>query len=56
MSPPETPLTRLEVRKDGPVALVTLARADVRNAFDDVLIAELTRVFLDFVAGLAHVR
>jgi len=49
MSPSETPLTRLEVRKDGPVVQVTLARPDVRNAFDDVLIAELTRVFLDFV-------
>ncbi|HYR46595.1 MAG TPA: enoyl-CoA hydratase-related protein, partial [Thermoanaerobaculia bacterium] len=49
MSPSETPLTRLEVRKDGPVAYVTLARPDVRNAFDEVLIAELTLVFLDFV-------
>src|SRR5260370_23918882 len=49
MSPPETPFTRLEVRKDGPVARVTLARPDVRNAFDDLLIAELTRVFLEFV-------
>src|SRR5712691_7085450 len=48
MSPPETP-TRLDLRKDGPVARVALARPDVRNAFDDVLIAELTRVFLDFV-------
>jgi len=48
MSPPETP-TRVELRKEGPVARVQLARPEVRNAFDDALIAELTRVFLDFV-------
>ena len=49
MSPSETPFTRLDLRQDGPVARVTLARPDVRNAFDDVLVAELTSVFLDFV-------
>ena len=33
---------RLEVRIDDGVAVVTLARPDVHNAFDEVLIAELT--------------
>jgi methylglutaconyl-CoA hydratase len=37
----ETPRVRLEA--SGPVARITLARPEVRNAFDDVLIAELTR-------------
>jgi methylglutaconyl-CoA hydratase len=35
--------TRLRVERDGAVARVTLARPEVRNAFDDVLIAELIR-------------
>lgn len=39
------PFTRLRVEADGPVARVALARPEVRNAFDDVLIAELTRAF-----------
>ena len=37
--------TRLHLVKDGPVARVALARPEVRNAFDDVLVAELSRVF-----------
>ncbi len=37
-----TELTRLSVRRDGPVAYVTLNRPAVRNAFDERLIAELT--------------
>ncbi|MGH9399158.1 MAG: enoyl-CoA hydratase-related protein [Thermoanaerobaculia bacterium] len=39
------PFTRLRLDVDGPVSRVTLARPEVRNAFDDVLIAELTRAF-----------
>ncbi|HYK41184.1 MAG TPA: enoyl-CoA hydratase-related protein [Thermoanaerobaculia bacterium] len=34
--------------QDGPVARVVLARPEVRNAFDDALIAELTQTFLEF--------
>lgn len=37
----------LIVRKDGAVAVLTLNRPDLRNAFDDVLISNLTGVFLD---------
>ena len=33
--------SRLRLEADGPVARITLARPDVRNAFDEVLIAEL---------------
>lgn len=39
--------TRLRVVSDGPVLRVTLARPEVRNAFDEALIAELTRAFTD---------
>jgi methylglutaconyl-CoA hydratase len=41
-------LSRLRVVRDGPVARVTLARAEVRNAFDEVLIQALTGAFLSF--------
>ncbi len=37
----------LIVEKRGPVAFVTLNRPAVRNAFDDVLISNLTEVFLE---------
>ena len=37
----------LIVEKRNTVAIVTLNRPEVRNAFDDVLIADLTRAFLD---------
>lgn len=37
----------LEVRKEGGVARVTLNRPELRNAFDDALIASLTRNFLE---------
>jgi methylglutaconyl-CoA hydratase len=40
---------RLRVVRDGPVARVTLARPEVRNAFDEVLIDSLTEAFLSFV-------
>jgi methylglutaconyl-CoA hydratase len=50
--PPEeevrlSPETRLRVEPDGAVARVTLARPEVRNAFDDVLITELIRALED---------
>ena len=35
-------LTRIRLERDGAVARLTLARPDVRNAFDDVLIGELS--------------
>jgi methylglutaconyl-CoA hydratase len=38
-----SPETRLHAQLDGPVARLTLARPEVRNAFDDVLIVELSR-------------
>ena len=37
--------TRLVVRRDGALAYVTLARPEVRNAFDATMIAELTATF-----------
>jgi methylglutaconyl-CoA hydratase len=36
---------RLRLSLEGPVARITLARPEVRNAFDDALISELTRAF-----------
>ena len=42
--------SRLRLERDGPVARVTLARPDVRNAFDEALIEELTVVFRDLQA------
>jgi methylglutaconyl-CoA hydratase len=39
------PYRSLRLERRGPVARVTLARPDVRNAFDDGLIEELTRAF-----------
>ena len=41
--------SRLRVVRDGPVARVTLARPEVRNAFDEILIDSLTQAFLSFV-------
>jgi methylglutaconyl-CoA hydratase len=38
-------LSRVRLEKLGPVARVILARPEVRNAFDDVAIGELTEVF-----------
>jgi methylglutaconyl-CoA hydratase len=37
--------TTLDIRRDGPVARVFLNRPDVRNAFNDAVIAELTQAF-----------
>ena len=39
---------RLSVVRDGPICRVTLARPEVRNAFDEVLIQALTGAFLSF--------
>jgi len=39
------PYRNLRLARDGAVLRVTLARPEVRNAFDDVLIEELTRAF-----------
>lgn len=38
-------MSNLLITHDGPVATVTLNRPDLRNAFDDALIAELTEAF-----------
>src|SRR6478752_3826507 len=46
--------SRLRVER-GPVARVSLSRPEVRNAFDDVLVAELTEAFRS-LAGDAEVR
>ena len=40
--------TTVRVEREGPVARVTLVRPEVRNAFDERLIEELTRAFLSF--------
>jgi methylglutaconyl-CoA hydratase len=40
-------MTALRIERDGPVLRVTLARPDVRNAFDAALIAELHQAFAD---------
>src|SRR5215470_5228897 len=39
--------TRLRVTRDDAVLRITLSRPEVRNAFDDVLVAELTTSFHD---------
>jgi methylglutaconyl-CoA hydratase len=38
-------MTNLAIEKQGPVGLITLNRPERHNAFDDVLIAELTEAF-----------
>jgi methylglutaconyl-CoA hydratase len=45
----------LDIRIDGAIATVTLARPEVRNAFNDELIAHLARAFTDLGAE-ANVR
>ncbi len=47
--------TRLRLERDSPVTRVVLNRPEVRNAFDDLLIEELTRAFREIAAG-AEVR
>jgi methylglutaconyl-CoA hydratase len=42
--------SRVRRLTEGPVARIVLARPEVRNAFDDALIAELTRAFSDVAA------
>jgi methylglutaconyl-CoA hydratase len=48
-----SPETRLRVERDGDVVRLTLARPEVRNAFDDVLIVDLTRA-LEELRDRAH--
>jgi len=43
--------TALIVQTDGPVARITLNWPDTRNAFDEVVIAELTRAFTQAIAA-----
>jgi len=50
-----TDYTALIVQADGPVARIILNRPDTRNAFDEVLIAELARAFQE-VGALPAVR
>lgn len=50
MTDKESPFTRLRLEKDGAVSRVTLSRPEVRNAFDDVLILELTQAFARIAA------
>src|SRR5678815_4215500 len=38
-------MTNLAIERQGPVGLITLSRPERHNAFDDVLIAELTEAF-----------
>jgi len=44
-------MTNLAIERQGPVGLITLNRPERHNAFDDVLIAELTAA--GFPAGAA---
>ena len=49
--PCEEPMPNvLRIERSGPVARVWLDRPDVRNAFNDALIAELAAAFADFAA------
>ncbi|MGI4779236.1 MAG: enoyl-CoA hydratase/isomerase family protein [Janthinobacterium lividum] len=41
------PFTTLDLTIDGAVARIRLDRPDTRNAFDDIVIAELTQAFLE---------
>lgn len=45
--------TGLRLERDGAVSRVVLSRPEVRNAFDDVLIAELTRAFSELGSDAA---
>ena len=49
------PFPHLRIERRGPVHRIALARPEVRNAFDDVLIAELTRAFEE-AGGDASIR
>ncbi len=40
-------MTHLKINRNGPLAVVTLNRPDVRNAFNDEVIAEMTAAFQD---------
>ena len=47
--------TAIECEVDAAVAHIRLAQPDTRNAFDDVVIAELTRAFVE-VSAMSNVR
>jgi methylglutaconyl-CoA hydratase len=47
MRPRQATVSALRVEREGPVLRVTLARPDVRNAFDAALIQELAEAFVD---------
>ena len=46
-----TDFTKLKLTIDGPIARIWLDQPDTRNAFDDIVIAELTQAFVE--AGVA---
>ena len=46
-----TDFTKLNLTIDGPIARIWLDQPDTRNAFDDIVIAELTQAFVE--AGVA---
>ena len=48
-------MSNLQITCDGPVACITLTQPEVRNAFSDEVIAELTAAFLE-VGARAEVR
>ena len=47
-----TDFTKLKLTIDGPVARIWLDQPDTRNAFDDIVIAELTQAFVEAGAAL----
>jgi methylglutaconyl-CoA hydratase len=53
MTESHSPYSRLRLERDGAVSRVVLSRPEVRNAFDDVLIAELTRAFSELGSDAA---
>jgi len=55
MSTDNTPFNTLELQPEGPVARIWLNRPDLRNAFDDEVIGELSRAFAQ-VSSQADVR
>ena len=56
MSDPSAPLQFVGVERTGPVAIVTIQRADKLNALNARVIAELTRVVSDLERGEEPVR
>ncbi|MBC7657201.1 MAG: enoyl-CoA hydratase/isomerase family protein, partial [Frankiaceae bacterium] len=46
-----TDFTKLKISTEGAIARIQLDQPDTRNAFDDIVIGELTQAFLE--AGAA---